>query len=219
MKTYLWMSLALVLGLNGAVQAQPPYAYGPGVHGSGYGPAAPIGPAAEAAKTLREGIDKLLAFAGQEEKPNRLQAAAFLDREIAPYFDFARMAQWVAGPRYAAMNEEQREAMTAALESRFLTALASKLTNYQGQQVRYLRPRSSPRGAVSVSVGILRPGSYPSKLDFRMYQSEDGWKVYDVVANGRSAVAFYRAELNRPATPAPSAAGPGVPGPMPAYTR
>jgi phospholipid transport system substrate-binding protein len=50
---------------------------------------------------------------------------------------------------------------------------------------------------VNVTVGILQPGNYPSKLEFRMYRGKDGWKVYDVVANGRSAVAFYRNELNR----------------------
>ena len=59
---------------------------------------------------------------------------------------------------------------------------------------------------MSVSVGILRPSSYPSKLDFRMYRSDDGWKVYDVVANGRSASAYYRMQLNRKAPPAGPAA-------------
>ena len=215
MKPHFWISLAMLLGLNGAVQAQPPYAYGPGPYGPGaYGPAARVSPSVEAAAVLREGMDKLLEFAGQEETPNRLQAAAFLDKEIAPYFDFAHMAKWAAGPKYSNMSGEQREAMAAALEARFLTTLASRLANYEGQQVRYLRPRTSPRGTVSVSVGILRPGNYPAKLDFRMYNSDDGWKVYDVVANGRSAVAFYRAELNRPSAAGRSVSGPGTP-----YTR
>ena len=56
------------------------------------------------------------------------------------------------------------------------------------------------RGAVSVSVGVLRPGTYPAKLDFRMRRTGDGWKVYDVVANGRSASAYYRMQLNRSAS-------------------
>ncbi|MEW8429523.1 MAG: ABC transporter substrate-binding protein [Candidatus Thiodiazotropha sp.] len=29
-------------------------------------------------------------------------------------------------------------------------------------------------------------------MDFRFYRSEAGWKVFDVSANGNSAVAYYR---------------------------
>ncbi len=159
-------------------------------------PAAPVkSPLLQASRTLKEGIDKLLTFVGQKETPNKLQTAAFLDREIAPYFDFEYMARWVAGPAYGRMGEADRKALSARLESSFLTALGGQLAGYQGQQVRMLRPRSGTRGTVSVNVGILRPGTYPSRLEFRMYQSVRGWKVYDVVANGRSAAAYYRTQF------------------------
>jgi phospholipid transport system substrate-binding protein len=200
MKPYFWLPFVLLLAIGGVAQAQPQYGYGPG----SYGPIARSNPGTEAAAVLREGMDKMLEFLGQAEKPNKLQVAAFLDGEIAPYFDFDYMAKWVAGPGYSAMGEEQRAALAAKLEARFLGTLASRLARYQGQQVRFLRPRAGRRGAVSVGVAILRPGSYPSKLDFRMYRSQEGWKVYDVIANGRSAAAFFRQELARSAGLRPS---------------
>ena len=208
MKPYFWFTLAVLLGIVGAAQAQPMYGPGPGAHpGPGaYSMPSRANPGAEASKTLREGMDKMLAFLGQDEKPNKLQVAAFLDGTIAPYFDFDYMAKWVAGPGYAAMNKEQSEALAASLEARFLSTLASRLAKYKGQQVRFFRPRRGPRGAVSIPVGVLRPGGYPSKLEFRMYRSADGWKVYDVMANGRSAVAHYRQQSkrsSRPGRPAP----------------
>ncbi|MCG6861831.1 MAG: ABC transporter substrate-binding protein, partial [Chromatiaceae bacterium] len=98
-----------------------------------------------------------------------------------------------------------RQALAASVEARFLRTLAGKLARYKGQKVRYFRPRRGARGAVNVAVGILHPGGYPSKLEFRMYHSGDGWKVYDVVANGRSAVAFYRQQTNRSQVPGRSA--------------
>lgn len=154
-------------------------------------------PALQATATLKEGIDKLLDFMGQDEAPNKLQVAAFLDREIAPYFDFDYMARWVAGPTWARMDPAKRTAMAARLEEGFLTALGGQLASYKGQQVKMLRPRKGARGAVSVNVGILRPGSYPAKMEFRMYKSDEGWKVYDVVANGRSAASYYRTRFQR----------------------
>lgn len=204
----LWLPLAFVALVTGTAQAQ----VNPGW--DVYGPAAipprmaPIPyPGAEAVETLKAGMDKMLAYLGQKDAPNKLQAAAFLDREIAPYFDFAYMAQWVAGPAWAGMSEQDRKAMAASIESNFLTSLSTRMAQYTGQQVRYLRPLPGPAGSVKVPVGILRPGAYPAKMTFRMYRSADGWKVYDVEANGRSVAAYYRTQMSREAPPV---RGPGT---------
>jgi len=209
MKPISWLPAAVLLGLSCLAQAQPPQ------YGYGLTPFGPIphrsvptprqNPANEAAEVLHEGMDKLLEFLAKDE--NKLQVAAFLDKDMAPYFDFDYMAKWVAGPRYGQLDKKSRQALAAKLEARFLGTLAKRLAVYDGQQVRFFRPRRSGRNVVSVTVGILRPGSYPAKLDFRMYRSDDGWKVYDVVANGRSAAAYYRTQLNRKTPPPPRSFG------------
>jgi phospholipid transport system substrate-binding protein len=207
-----WLPLALLALITGAAQAQVAPGWG------GYGPAAAPArtapaqrPGAEAVETLKAGMDKLLAYLGQKDAPNKLQAAAFLDREIAPYFDFAYMAQWVAGPAWAGMSEGDRKAMAANIEASFLSSLANQMAKYDGQQVRYMRPRPGPGGSVKVPVGILRPGAYPATMTFRAYRSADGWKVYDVEANGRSAAAYYRTQFSRQKQAAPAAVAPAAP--------
>ncbi|EXJ15896.1 Putative ABC transporter, auxiliary component YrbC [Imhoffiella purpurea] len=152
---------------------------------------------AEAAATLEEGMDRLLDFLSANASANKLQVAAFLDREIAPYFDFEYMAQWVAGPAYSGMSDEDRRDLAAWLESDFLSVLAGNLGGYDGQRIRMLSPRRGPRGAVGIKVAILRPGTYPATLEFRMAPSDAGWRVYDVVADGQSAAAFYRVQFQR----------------------
>ncbi|MGB5736676.1 MAG: ABC transporter substrate-binding protein, partial [Thiohalocapsa sp.] len=155
----------------------------------------------EAAATVGAGLDKLFEFLGSEETQNKLQTAAFLDREIAPYFDFAYMAQFVAGSDWERMSSEQRTALGAQLEARILTGLAERLAQFSDQKVRYLRPRPGKRGSVDVQVGLMSPGSYPAKLVFRMYIVGDGWKVFDVLAEGRSLLAFYRTAFDRLTAP------------------
>jgi phospholipid transport system substrate-binding protein len=223
----LWLPVALLALASGTASAQTPAQAPAGPGYGGYGPAYPQAPAYpriapaprpgdEAVKTLRAGMDKLLDYLTQKDAPNKLQAAAFLDREIAPYFDFAYMAKWVAGPTYAGMSESDRKALAAKIEAEFLSGLASQLGKYDGQQVRYLRPRPGPSGSVKVPVGILRPGAYPDKMTFRMYKAADGWKVYDVEANGRSVAAHYRTQMARTAQ---AALPGGTPGPRPAPTQ
>lgn len=160
-------------------------------------PARAQSPLAQASETLAAGIDKLIGFLGQKELPNKLQMAAYLDREIAPYFDFDHMARWVAARSWEGMSEDERHAMAARLEASFLSALSGHLADYKGQQARILRARPGTRGTVNVPVAIVRPGGYPARMEFRMYRSADGWKVYDVLANGRSVTAFYRVRYQR----------------------
>jgi phospholipid transport system substrate-binding protein len=214
------MPLAILLTLPVAVSAQPPgYGPAPGAYGTAPGmqplpqSATPSqmaprqapsarggahqGPLRQAPTTLQEGIDKLLAFLSQKELPNKLQIAAFLDREIAPYFDFDYMAKWAAGSAYERMREADRKALAARLEASFLSGLGTHLAGYSGQQVRILRPRMASRGSVNVEVGILRGDAPPAKLEFRMYERDGAWKVYDVAAQGRSASAYYRTLFQR----------------------
>ena len=148
-------------------------------------------------QVLREGVGKLVAFMGQPARPDAVQIQAFLDAEIAPYFDFDYMAQWVAGRQYRAMNAAQRAQMKNQLEGMFLGALAKRLGGYSDQKLRVLRARRGRGNEVTVGVGILQPGGYPAKMDFRFYRGNDGWKVFDVAANGSSAVVYYRQQFNR----------------------
>ena len=148
-------------------------------------------------QVLQQGVGKLVAFMGQPDRPDAARIQAFLDSEIAPYFDFEYMARWIAGSRYRSMSDPQREQLKDRLEAMFLGALAKRLGCFSNQQVRVLRARRGQGNEVTVGVGILQPGGYPAKMDFRFYRSVDGWKVFDVTANGSSALVYYRQQFNR----------------------
>jgi phospholipid transport system substrate-binding protein len=141
---------------------------------------------------LREGMTKLLRFVRNAKNPQPQQISAFLEREVAPYFDFDYMATWAAGPMNRHMNDQQRQAFGQKIKQMLLGTLAKRLTSYDNQDVRFFRPRRVGENEVKVRVGILQAGGYPASVDFRFYLSDNGWKVFDVSANGTSALAYYR---------------------------
>jgi phospholipid transport system substrate-binding protein len=148
---------------------------------------------------LREGVAKLLRFMRQQERPGAESIQAFLDHEITPYFDFAYMAKWTAGPAYRNMNEHQRSMLAQKIKGMLLSSLSQRLGGYDNQDVRIFRPRRVSQNEVKVRMGILRAGAYPTRIDFRFYRGESGWKIFDVSANGSSALAFYRQYFARQA--------------------
>lgn len=141
---------------------------------------------------LREGMTKLLKFMRSPDSPQPQQISAFLEREVAPYFDFYYMANWAAGPMNRYMTDQQRRELSQQIKQMLLGTLARRLSSYDNQDVRFFRPRRVGDNEVKMRVGILQAGGYPASLDFRFYRSEAGWKVFDVSANGNSALAFYR---------------------------
>jgi len=141
---------------------------------------------------LKAGIGKLTTFIKSGKAANREQAMKFLQQEITPYFDFAYMTRWAAGPAWRRMDAGQRSRMQAKLTQSFLTTLAQKLNTYSDQPIRYFTPRTSRRDEITVSAWIMQPSGHPTKLDFRFYPSSKGWKIFDVKAGGNSAVVYYR---------------------------
>ncbi len=107
------------------------------------------------------------------------------------------MAKASLGPAYRRMTAEQRADLTQKIEQDFLQTLSGGLAGYSNQKVKFFRPRQGSGQRASVTVGIANPGGYPSRLDFRLYHGAEGWKVYDVAANGNSAVNYYRQRFAR----------------------
>lgn len=148
-------------------------------------------------QVLREGMGKLLKFMRQPEQPGPRAIAAFLQNEISPYFDFAYMSSWVAGPMNRRMNDQQRAELARRIEQLLLSTLSERLASYQNQDVRFYPPRRVGENEVKVRVAILQANAYPANLDFRFYRNRNGWKVFDVAANGSSALTYYRQYFSR----------------------
>lgn len=153
-----------------------------------------VGPAA----ALQQGLAEMLGFLKDNQDVEASVVAGFLGKDIAPYFDFVYMAKSAAGPLYRQMTVEQRLRMAATIEQQFLSTMAERLAGYTNQQVKLIKERvNRDRRTGRVTIAVLNPRGYPSRLDFRLYKTEGKWKVFDVMANGQSAVLFYRRQFRQ----------------------
>ncbi len=179
-------SCLLIFATSGAIAAKGPYAT-PGIQQQ---PVQAQLLENNPVLVLQAGMDKLLEFLHTDYEDEAL--ASFLSGEIAPSFDFAYMARSAAGRYYRSMNKVQREKLRQKMEQMFLASMADKLKSYNGQDVVYLPPRFNGFDRTTISALINNPGQYPGRIDFRVHLTSDGWKIYDIVAGGQSAIAYYR---------------------------
>lgn len=191
------LMVAVLLPTSGLLAAPAPYApYQPSYPQPYTTPYAP-NDLAEPAMILRRGIDILTGYLDDNKGIRPDQLRQFLEQEIIPFFDFQRMSYWAAGTLNRYFTPPQRERFTRELRERFIGAMLEQLTGYQQTRLQYLRPRGDLRsGDVSLGVKVFSANTYPVQLDFHFYRGTEGWKVYDVVANGNSAVNHYRNEFS-----------------------
>ena len=149
------------------------------------------------ADLLKQGIEQLTNYIGSRDEPNRPQLGAFLENTISPFFDFEYMARWAAGAEARHMTPQQGVELEQKLRRLFMAGMVEKLAEYRHGRVVFLRPVGNPRtGELVLRVLAYQQGSpYPQRLSFRMYRGPRGWKVYDVSANGQSALAYYRTQF------------------------
>jgi len=142
---------------------------------------------------IQQGVKRLQAFISSDAMSDPAMVSVFLEKEIAPFFDFNKMSQMILGPLNYRMNTQQRQATGIMIKKSFLTALASNLSNYRGGKVEYMNINGSlGRGKITVRLAVYLPNEYPTVLELRFARSPLGWKIIDVSANGISAVAHYR---------------------------
>ena len=197
MKAKLLAVITLLVSLTSLSLGAAPYQpYYPGSYPGAYPGYAPYRTrTSEPAAILKSGITKLTNFIKSGAAQDRARAMDFIQTEIAPSFDFEYMTRWAAGPAWRHMSGEQRADMQRKLTTSFLNTLAQKLTTYSNQPIRYFTPRGQGIDDVSVRAWIMQPTGIPTKLEFRFYKSNKGWKIFDVKAEGNSAVVYYRKQF------------------------
>ena len=189
MKANFLAVILLIISSTSLATAATPY---PSYYQGSYPGIAPRQQASEPAALLKRGIEELTAFIKSGQARDRARTLAFLKTEIAPYFDFAYMTRWAAGPAWQRMSPEQRAQMQSKLTQSFIATLVKHLASYSDQPIRYFTPRGQRSNDVRVSAWIMQPSGIPTKLEFRFYESRNGWKIFDVKADGNSAVVHYR---------------------------
>jgi phospholipid transport system substrate-binding protein len=96
---------------------------------------------------------------------------------------------------YRRLSAAQNARMTAVLKSLFLSALAKNLGTYARPVPRvdvYPARATADGSQATVYTRVVSSNGMFSAMNFRFYWNEQGWRIFDVSANGASAVAYYR---------------------------
>lgn len=143
-------------------------------------------------------VNKTLAEPGMEGQPTeRLIAVRKLVNNVFDFRDAAELGlgrEWQA--RTPAEQEEFVRLFADLLERSYVLRVASKASVNAGVRVRFLG-ESVDRDAATVRTAVASRAGGEIPLDYHMIKRGERWMIRDVVIEGVSLVANYRAQLRR----------------------
>lgn len=119
-----------------------------------------------------------------------------VEAKILPNFDFNRMTQLAVGKNWPRASAQQKQALVAEFRNLLVRTYSASLTAFSNQTVEF-KPFAMKPGDddVVVRTEIRQPGGQPIPIDYNMYKTAFGWKVYDVSIDSVSLVTNYRASF------------------------
>lgn len=148
------------------------------------------------ARTTTQEVLAILKQDKEIQSGNLNKVYQLVEAKILPNFDFNRMTQLAVGKHWPRASATQKQALVAEFRNLLVRTYSSSLTAFTNQSVEFkpltLKPDDTD---VTVHSEIRQPGGQPIPIDYAMYKTAFGWKVYDVSIDGVSLVTNYRASF------------------------
>jgi len=116
---------------------------------------------------------------------------------VAQTFDFTEMARSALGYHWKEITPAQQQEFTNAFIAFIEDSYLSKINDYRGQVVNFLRVSNEGPQAAQVATDIVQPKGDPIHVNYRLLQEGSTWKIYDVTVDSISIIANYRNQFNR----------------------
>jgi len=147
----------------------------------------------------RSTTQEVLAILKQDKEiqsGNLNKVYQLVEAKILPNFDFIRMTQLAVGKHWPRATANQKQALVTEFRNLLVRTYSSSLTAFTNQTVEFRPLTMKPDDTdVTVHSEIRQPGGQPIPIDYSMYKTSFGWKVYDVSIDGVSLVTNYRASF------------------------
>ncbi len=130
------------------------------------------------------------------DREAREKALAFAKQKILPHIDFERMTRLVVGRAWRSADARQREALVAQFSTLITRTYSVAIDAYDGHETQVdPLPLSPADDDVVVRSRFKKTGAPPVEVDYAMWKSAQGWKVYDIKVENMSLVITYRSQF------------------------
>lgn len=130
----------------------------------------------------------------QQEDLDKSTKHSKITEIVTPMFDFQLMAKLSLGRKHwPDLTQEKKERFTELFVKRLRQSYLNKITSYTDEKIIYEAPVEVKK-KVHVPTYLISKGKKIEML-YKIYQSSDNWKIYDIEIQGVSIIRSYRSQF------------------------
>ena len=153
--------------------------------------------AATPTETVKVEVDKIvdmLQTPGFKSQPKETQIAKI--REIINrVFDYEALSRRTLGRNWRKFSDAQQQEFMKLFSDLLEQVYADRILAYTDQKILFDRESDLGRGKAEVQSKIVTADGRQIPLNYRLFDKDGQWKVYDVVIEGVSMVENYRTQF------------------------
>jgi phospholipid transport system substrate-binding protein len=120
-----------------------------------------------------------------------------VSRDILPYIDFHRTTQLAMGRHWRTATPTQQQQMVEQFQALLIHMYSGTVAQLRrDQKIDYPPMRVAPTDADVVVRTVAMNEGGPVEIDYRLYKTPQGWRVYDLNVLGAWLVQTYRQQFN-----------------------
>ena len=122
--------------------------------------------------------------------------SALVNEKILPYTDFTRTTRLVMGRNWNTATPEQQKQIVEQFKMLLIRTYSGALAQVRNQTVQYKPFRANPDDTDVVVRSVVMNNGSPVELDYRLYKTPQGWRVYDINVLGAWLIQAYQQQFN-----------------------
>ena len=152
--------------------------------------AAPADPVSQ----LRSEVDQVLALAysGQSTETLAERARPLLEKD----FSFELVTRQAIGPGWRQFTPGDQQKITDLFSRLVIRIYAARVVGTQRPNITYGKTVTLAPDRCEISTRVAAPNGEPFAVVYRLINLSGGWRIYDVLIEGVSFVANYRAQFD-----------------------
>ncbi|WP_449185401.1 MlaC/ttg2D family ABC transporter substrate-binding protein [Trinickia sp. YCB016] len=120
-----------------------------------------------------------------------------VDRDILPYVDFRRTTQYSMGRFWRTATPQQQDQVVEQFKQLLIHTYSGAIALVNTDQKFQYPPSPDASSGTDAVVRTVAPGkSGQISIDYRLYKSPQGWRVYDINVLGAWLIQTYRTQFN-----------------------
>ncbi|WP_322015311.1 ABC transporter substrate-binding protein [Paraburkholderia sp. J12] len=118
-----------------------------------------------------------------------------VNEKILPYTDFRRTTQLAMGRNWRTATPDQQTQVIEQFKTLLIRTYSGALAQVRDQQIQYKPFRANPDDTDVVVRSTVMNNGQPIELDYRLYKTPQGWRVYDINVLGAWLIQAYQQQF------------------------